>query len=110
MQKLLFFLFCLLVLTNCHERKRVVIIDENQIYTTLNKGEFLDWDSNELREIANETYWQYKGYKHRNDLKGFVVEEHLHFNQPNTMVYIIKIDGFDDFYIPVGSVGTKEIK
>lgn len=107
--KKLVIVFCLglITLIGC-QSKRVVIVDSGKIYATLHLTDFI-WGSEKTSKISNAEYWDSNGLKFKNGLKGVVVKEQYHHNIPNTLIYVVKIDGFDDFYIPISTDGVERL-
>lgn len=84
--------------------KRYRIVDNGEVYSTINQTDCLSWPSPEIKRVAGENAWG--RYKPSNGDEGDLVGQSRHCADYTIVVYILKVG---DHYVPIGSTGVADL-
>lgn len=62
-----------------------------------------------MKEKAGLNYWKSQGFELRNGLVGKIIAQYYHKDRPNTIIFIVQIDKYSDFFVPIEFGGFQEL-
>lgn len=87
--------------------KRAVIINDGQLYTTINETDTITWPSKEIKLKAGEIEWRKSGFFPTANMVGEIINTMIN-PHTNKIMYLLLID--EKYYVPIGANGVDIIQ